>query len=371
MKSPCQILYGILGAGVVLISAAIMKTPTVRTALAGVNDEPPAIRCPAVIDLGPQERRAVAVARFDVANVGGKELVLDDFRSSCSCAGIEREVGGGFDRVQQLRIPPGGREPLLLRMGVWGPAGEAVVTSAGFRTNDPKQPDVQIAVRVSNIMAGVAPATPKLMIGNVPVGAEVRRTVDIRDWSKQPRSLGKVVSSLPDLVRASLVSDVGPAVDDSAEAIGAVVGRVEIAVETTRPGPVDETVQIYLADGSQASDSIRVIGRIVAEVEAIPSVIVLPRFTSTGPVNRGTCLCRSSDGRPLDDVTVESAPTGVTARVVPVTAPSATRRVEIECNPDMARSAAAKLEGRVRLKAVVGGRQTTIEIPVLCRHGGS
>jgi hypothetical protein len=62
------------------------------------------VEYPEFVDLGSCAQGELATGRFLVKNVGRGELTVEEFRTSCSCAGVEREVDGKFYRVQSLRL---------------------------------------------------------------------------------------------------------------------------------------------------------------------------------------------------------------------------------------------------------------------------
>src|SRR5258708_8966184 len=85
-----------------------------------------------------------ALVRFSIVNVGGHELFLDNVSSSCSCAGLEREVNGHLARIESLRIPAGEQRELMIRSNVRGSVGASMVNFIHFHTNDPSLPTVAI-----------------------------------------------------------------------------------------------------------------------------------------------------------------------------------------------------------------------------------
>lgn len=104
------------------------------------GDEVPVLQHTEFIDLGTHEQRGIAVGRFQVRNAGRGLLLLDRFRSSCSCAGVEREVDGKFLQVQSVRLRGGEQLELLLRVSVTARAGEQQHIACSFESNDPDRP---------------------------------------------------------------------------------------------------------------------------------------------------------------------------------------------------------------------------------------
>src|SRR4051794_19417557 len=73
--------------------------------LAGVVTlSPPALDCAAEFNLGERERLETLTYPFTLGNSGGQDLILDQFGSSCSCAGVEEDVGGTLAKVTSLAL---------------------------------------------------------------------------------------------------------------------------------------------------------------------------------------------------------------------------------------------------------------------------
>src|SRR5260370_37370564 len=117
----------------------------------------PVLDYPATIDLGGRERGDIATGRFTVTNKGRGGLLLDQFATSCSCAGVEREVDGKFRRVGSVYVPAGEQLDLAVRVAVGAPAGESQNVQVWFETNDPSQPTGKMDVTVARVKGGVCP----------------------------------------------------------------------------------------------------------------------------------------------------------------------------------------------------------------------
>src|SRR5262249_23306808 len=141
------------------------------------------------------------VSRFVIANTGGSDLVIDQIQSNCSCTGLEREENGQFVRLDSLRLQAGERIDLAVRVSVRGvPNGMRMINTIAFRTNAPTCPRGRIDAVVSKVHGGVSSRPVEVIFGTVPVGAEVRHVVDVRDTAQPPRVIERVVSTLPEQV---------------------------------------------------------------------------------------------------------------------------------------------------------------------------
>jgi hypothetical protein len=126
---------------------------------------------------------------------------------------------------------------------------------------------------------------------------------------------------------------------------------------------VNAAVQIHLAGEARNPDAVAVIGRVAAPIEMSPSLLVLPRASTSGPVYHGTCVCRSTAGKPVT-VTVDPLPAGLTADLLDQ--PTAElQTVRITWDPEHGRALANGQRQVVRFRAKAGNDEVLLELPVL------
>lgn len=319
---------------------------------------------PATLDLGDHEFGEVALGHLTIANGGQSELVLQNIRSNCSCAGLEREDHGRFLRLESLHVNPGEHADLVIRVSVRGvPAGAEMRTPIYFETNDPRRPTGQIVGVVRHVLRGVSFGPSPLVFGSVPVGADIRQVIDIRDTAVPPRTIERIVSSLPDRVRVRLLPEVAATHAGRRHPDGALVAKMEVKVATDVPGEVSAAVEVHLAKEHRQPDCIRVMGRVVPPVEVQPSTILLPRVSAEGPLYDASCLCRSTNGKPLQ-VEAASVPAGLKATVLKGTG-ERLQVIRVHCDPSELPHLARQRRQVVRLRAKAGGKESILELPVL------
>jgi hypothetical protein len=324
----------------------------------------PVVAYPAKLDLGEHEIGDLAVSRFTIANRGNGELVIDQIRTNCSCTGMEREQDNEFVQVKSLRLRGGEQANLVMRVSVRGvPVGAEMLNVVEFQTNDPSQPTGRIEAIVRRVSGGVVASPESVVFGTVPVGATVRKLIDIRDNALLPRLIERVTSTMPERVTVRLQ----PVRDGPREANpppeGAVVARLEVNVETAAPGEVDAVVQVYLAGEARTRDAVTVVGRVAAPIEISPGLLILPRASSSGPVYSATCICRSTAGEPLV-VIVDSVPPGLTADVLAQDCPKL-RSVRVTWDPSQGKVPTGRERQVIRLRAKAGDNEVVLELPVL------
>ena len=223
---------------------------------------PPHIVCPETIELGTQPFGSIAVGRFQLANRGGSELVVSDFITSCSCAGVEIETDSGYRRVELLRIPSGGIQDLIVRVTAGAKVGTQQNVTIGFTTNDPRQPQRFIAVSISHVQGGVFMNPGAVVFGEVPAGERTRQIIRLFDNNIPGRRVASVRSLDPDRFTATLLP----------LAVGEPMARHElggnhiasvVVVPQAESGSLTGQVEIRLADENRAPDRVNVIGQVL------------------------------------------------------------------------------------------------------------
>lgn len=359
-----------LWVGVPLLAGVMsyaVATGHLRQAWSQLVKTRPVIEYPVRIDLGEHEIGDQAVARFRIANRGGGELVIDEIRTNCSCTGMERERDGEFGRVESLRLQAGEETELAMRISVRGvPVGAEMINVVQFRTNDPDHPEGRIEAVVRRVSGGVAAVPNPIVFGTVPAGTQVVHVIEVWDSALTPRVIDRVTSTNPDRVTAKLVPVTDQPGDASAQSVGTLIGRIEVAVDTHSPGAVDESVQIYLKDESRKPDAISVIGRVAAPVEVSPALLVLPRASADRVLFEGTCVCRSRDGTALS-LTVDRVPPELTVELLDDG--QATRRIRITWHPEADKKQVESQRHIIRVRAKAGKEGSILEVQVLLKAG--
>ena len=204
------------------------------------------------------ERGQVATGRYEVSNPGDQDLVLDGVRSSCSCAGLEVDGEDGPTRVTSLRIGPGQRAELQVRMVVNGRAGATQSSVVYAATNVPGRPEVGFRLSVARITGGLEVRPQGVAVGRVTVGSRAVHVIEVIDRSPSPRSLTKVTT-----VGGGITARLLPRGDGDPE----IVGRVEVTVDTTTARPVDGQVFVWPPENGTAGPlGVAVSGRVVPAV---------------------------------------------------------------------------------------------------------
>jgi hypothetical protein len=366
MRSLCWLVVPALAAIVAYFATSRRQLPSPTLSLA---QQDPAIEYPSRLDLGEHEIGEQIVAPFVIANRGGSELVIDQIHSNCSCTGMEQIQNGHYERVESLHLKAGDQVPLVMRVSVRGvPAGAKMLNLVEFRSNDPAQALGQIEAVVGPVSRGVSLSPAPVVFGTVPVGAEVRYVLDVRDTAVPPRAIERISSTRPSRVAVRLLPAAEGPRESESHPDGRVIGQVEVVVETGSPGEVNEAIQVQLAGEVRDPDAAAVVGRVAAALELLPSLLVLPRNSGGGPIYSATCICRSTNGEPLV-VSVDSIPSGFKAEVLADGVPEA-RTIRIVWDPQQRKATAEDQGEQIRLRAKAGKNEAVLELQVLLQEGG-
>ena len=327
-------------------------------------DEPPALECPAQVDLGAVEHGTLVSAGFTVKNSGGRQLVLSEFRSSCACQSVEVKRASGFMRATEVRLGPGEAVEMRLVMSINGRGYESFQSVVYFGTNIPDRPEAAVLVVAPRILAGVTAIPSSVTVGPVQINTPVVHTVNLYDMRNSSKKVLRVQAEDPNRVTARLI----PTIDDDGmhdkTDHGAHIGTVEVVVDTTTTGSIASNVFVYLDDRVAVPEVIRVVGRVAAPVEASPASLNFPRSSSSGPLYSGVCLVRSNlEGE--FHLTVAEAPEGVKVSVGNADPSSSRMRVvTVELTPAFLKVHPDGIGFAVRMSATVAGKQQDLEIPV-------
>jgi hypothetical protein len=319
-----------------------------------------------LVELGEREWGELAIARFSLANRGNRELLLDQFRTNCSCSALQTETDGKLQPVKEVRLGPHQRTYLVLRVSVRGQAGEPMLNVVHFRTNDPAQPHGALTAKVARIRGGVETFQAVVAFGAVLEGDECRRTVEVRDRSSLARRVVAVQISNPELLEVKLLPLLTESQTDQQPSEGALIGRIEAAVNTAKATPIEGTIHITLDDPQKPPLKIDVHGRIVPVVELIPSVVVLPRRSAQGWSHSAEVRCRNARGMPLG-LHLQEVPAELAAWIEYSNDDPSACTLRIECRPDLIDQLGASRRFMLKLRAWTGDAERELTIPILWR----
>ncbi len=309
---------------------------------------PPKASFSPVVRLAAAEQNTPVVAYFVVSNVGDELLTLHDFKTGCSCEGIDQEQDGAFVRVSQVDLTRGESARLRYIRNVVGTVGDPSYAAVRFATNDPTTPEGTVTVVIDRLTGGFSTRPGDVVFGSLDPGVVHDQSVELFDASEHPRGVEQAVSSDPERVLVALLPGAGDAT---------TIGRLVVTIPKAVTGEIDATISLMLR-GSATPHTLRVTGRVATPVELTPRELYLPRATASGPRYTADVLVRSSLGA---DATVEcpSVPAGFTVVVSPGTSPI--HRLTVTADP-------ATCPAECELAVVVrrGAETRTARLRVVC-----
>jgi hypothetical protein len=342
------------------------RTGMVARQWATLTRAAPVADYPARIDLGEREIGEQATANFTIANRGGGVLMVDQIRANCSCSALERDADGRIATVESLRLEACDSTELRIRVAARGRPDASMHNLVQFPTNDPTRPTGTIEIVVPKLKGGLTTYPAAVLFGTVLVGAPVLQLIDVYDTANVARKIEAVTSSDPDRLTVRALPPDGSRGGTQSTLLGTLIGHLEVGVQTGTPGVVDCAVQICTT-GMVQPDPLRVAGRVSTGVEAFPSALALPLASGEGPIYSGSCLCRGAGGKPLT-LFVAATPLGLSAEVLDAATDATWRIVKITWDPKLGSGLVGRPPQNVRLRAVVGDRETVLDVPVTCRR---
>jgi hypothetical protein len=352
-------LLALLAGGAVVIGSYSRRDPRLSPRAVFVYPIPESIRLEWPGD------GEIAVARLEIKNPGSGELLVDQFATNNASAQVEREVDGAYVHVDSLRVPPGGVAELLVRVRANEITGDRDRRLIEFfcRSNDPMRPWGRIWVFIPPAAGGLRPYPRAIVLGDVPVGEQVRRVVDLYDASSFGRQLGRVRSWPPGCFDVRLLP---PAEGERGAALTErkLVARLEVTARTQSTRQLDGHIEVYFAGGKWPSSSIPIVGEVVSAVRCWPSIVALPRRVEGRKVSSGEILVEGRKEIPLN-VRVVSAPAGLRVDIRRVAGREDRRMVFVEGKP-VDGSSRSVSDLRIRLGVRSGENpEGTVDIPVI------
>lgn len=317
---------------------------------------------PTFLNLGPRDKGDVAVGRFEIQNAGRGELTVERFGTSCSCAGVEMERDGQFVKVRSIRIAPGARTELAVRMSVGAPIGESQPVTIMFRTSDPARPVGKIDLVVPLVTGGIFSSPRAVVLGRVQVGAEAKQIVNLYDASALSRRVVRARSTRPERFDVRLLPP--PEQKGPLDSKQQIVARLEVLAQSKKPGRLEGDIEIYLEGEKLSPDTIPITGEVVSGVSCSPSLVAIPRYSEGQKIYRAEVSIQG-DGQEIVDVRVLSTPQGIGAVEQRVNSRTDCRSLSVWCETGHGAPEPAS-ESRIRISVRRrNGEEEVLELPVI------
>ena len=210
-------------------------------------------------------------------NTGSKDVVLNRFSTSCSCAGVEHRVDGQLRRVDSLLVSPAGEEKeLVVRIGVGGKLGTGQAVAVSFATDAPHQPRGSMLVTIPRVEGGIYVEPAAITAGTLEIGANFNKIIEIYDNGMSNVKIEKVVASRPERFTVRQLPLTDEERRKTHEIAGRLVCRIEVTARPDSEGLLLGEVQVFANSSPAPSAIVPVYGRVTARLLAAPSFLVLP-----------------------------------------------------------------------------------------------
>jgi hypothetical protein len=258
----------------------VLLAATVAAASGCGRSDPPRLK---VSRLPPSAATSAVEARFQLRNVGGRPLGLDDVVPACGCvptSHLPEALASGASTTLDVRcrVPRG--------------AGD-VVRALRLRTNDPANPETSLSVTLTG--SGTGPDPAALYFGYVALGTEAAREVVV------PAALGE----LPVPAHADFAVESLPARAD-----GALRVRVRFTPRTA--GVVRATLDLGPAGGRLPVTAVG-----YGELMAFPAEVRVPRPSGAAGLPSITLVARGDRPAAFGRIDYPAGITGELRTVVP------------------------------------------------------
>lgn len=336
--SPTKALLLVAAPLIAGISVFIFKTNTLQ--LFPLNDfsNKPTIKVNEIFEVDSRQLGEVVIANFPIQNIGGADLILDNPRTNCACAGLEIEKDGILSRIESLRVPPGESENLVVRVSVRGRQGVPLTNGIRVRTNDPQKPELNLTVRISMVFAGLHTEPAHLAFGVLTAGKSESRLLIIKDHFPAIRTVASINThdiktiSIEHIARGN----------DPGE-----IGRIKVAILADQPGEQAGSIRIMMSDGTHLE--IPVTALIETELTLSPSSVTLPRIANGNPLYEATIACKRRGELPCS-LEFHTIPPGICIETISSAANRCLHLIRITCAPIAVER--GKTQGKVSIPVI-------------------
>lgn len=269
----------------------------------------PRVQWPAVVDLGVQDLGKRLVTQFPIRNAGRETLVLEKFRTSCGCLSVTERSEHGKKPVDRVEVGPGMVVTLVAEVSSRGKVGGSLHERITFATNDPAQPEVNVAI-VTVLQGQIIAVPTALHVGEMVVGQSVTKVIELCDTGrKEPFILRDVSNSCPDLIQVKEIRPVTASEVTSQSAARRPLYRLSLQIRAPHaPGQLDEKLTFHgEGDGAPILD-LPISARIIPIYRLDPPALVLPRGSDAGLVYRASTACICADSKPFQLQVSDMAP---------------------------------------------------------------
>jgi hypothetical protein len=321
------------------------------------------------IDLGLQEPGSSLRVELNIRNAGGRPLELKNFQSSCNCMLLEwrNEDQPDSSKLEAATVFPEEELKTFASLTIPGGASHAFRGTLEFETNDLERPFVKIEF-LARVEGRILAFPAALNFQSVQDGRIVKRTVEVRDTGRStPCRISRAETNNTEQVKMKLTQLGSEPADPKNPLLGKSIAKLDVEIRPpTNSGRLESNVFLFENGNAQPILTIPITGAILPRVLVTPSTIVLPRTTGDGVVYEATCLCRSTEKKPVQ-LSLEKAPNGMAVTFLDDTKKSAMKLIKVSWPPTEGKASHGQASEQIRLRATIGEQVENVEIRVIRR----
>lgn len=234
---------------------------------------------PKPIELATAEIGQVAVQPVHIENRGNKPLIIDHFRISCLCAGLEMENEGVYQRIERVKIPPRDVLKAVMRVRINGLAGQPLRYDLFFRTNDPRHPEVCLPFAVQRVTGAIL-AVPSTVIfsdlyPNQPAAPII---VEIYKEKTSKKAIKNILVDHPEVFAIRSLANADVKAPPLRSALGERTSLFAVHLKPSgQVGSMRSQIQVQYEDPNEPPLLIPIIAEVRPWLQCVPDKVHLPR----------------------------------------------------------------------------------------------
>lgn len=252
---------------VFLVALFFLLAASVRYAIFGPPEPPIVLDYPTIIDIGPKKSGVVADASLTLRNTSSRPITIDQFATSCSCAGVERRLDGRSTAVESVVLSPRSECELWVRIGVAGKIGEPQSVSVFFRIDGEHQKSGSIRIVISRVEGGLYAQASVVLLKPDRPGAAATQVIEIFDNGTPGVQFEEISSSRSDRFQVRKLE----LADEDRTKIHASAGRlcakIEVKAQTRTATRLDGDVRVKIREGRDWALIVPVCGDASSEIK--------------------------------------------------------------------------------------------------------
>lgn len=254
-----------------------------------------------VVTIDEAEKDTEVVRSVKMGNLGHTDLIVTNFRSSCSCSGLFEQRMSGLVRVDDIVIKPNEIKEVFAKISVnWRPDLTNNL-NISYNTNDPTHETGNIQFVFKRIYSGIFTKPSAIYAGRILKGESHVLSIDVYDQSLKAsrsgkfRKIAKIQFDPPSDIAAEVVNSDSMIVNRGSVSGEIALGNISLIFGTNTIQHYSGHLLIYLDQDQIVPTKIPIDYSVVGEISARPNKILLPRRSGNSLVTASKITLRSYD----------------------------------------------------------------------------